>query len=172
MIRREDVFRIGKIGKPHGVKGEVSLQFTDDVFDRVDSDYLLLEIDGILVPFFLEEYRFRSEEVALVKFCDVDTQEKAKTLTGSAVFFPRELADSDEENVSWSEIVGFTLVDADNRRIGTIKGVDNTTINLLFDVETDDGRSILVPASDELITNIDLHKREIKVSLPDGILDL
>lgn len=52
MIRQEEVFKIGKIGKPHGVKGEVSLMFEDDVFDRVDADYLVLLIDGILVPFF------------------------------------------------------------------------------------------------------------------------
>ena len=32
---------------------------TDDVFDRVDAEYLVLDIDGILVPFYLEEYRFR-----------------------------------------------------------------------------------------------------------------
>ena len=55
MITHEQVYRIGRIGKPHGVKGEVSLQFSDDVFDRVDADYLVLETDGILVPFFMEE---------------------------------------------------------------------------------------------------------------------
>ena len=39
MIRKEEVFKIGKIGKPHGVKGEVGLRFSDDVFDRVDAEY-------------------------------------------------------------------------------------------------------------------------------------
>ena len=36
MIRQEEVYRIGKIGKPHGVKGELTLFFDDDVFDRVE----------------------------------------------------------------------------------------------------------------------------------------
>ena len=82
MIKAEEVYRIGKIGKPHGVKGEVSLMFTDDVFDRVDADYLVLMIDGILVPFFFEEYRFKSGETALVKFIGIDTKEQAQELTG------------------------------------------------------------------------------------------
>ncbi|MDO4934692.1 MAG: 16S rRNA processing protein RimM, partial [Prevotella sp.] len=73
MIREEDIYKIGKLGKPHGVRGEVSMHFTDDIFDRTDCDYLILRIDGIMVPFFMEEYRFRSEETALVKFCDIDT---------------------------------------------------------------------------------------------------
>ena len=76
MIREEDVYKIGKIGKPHGISGEVTLRFTDDVFDRVDADYLVLMVDGILVPFFMEEYRFRSDEVALIKFEDTDTMER------------------------------------------------------------------------------------------------
>ena len=61
MIRKDEVYKIGILNKPHGVKGEVSFTFTDDVFDRVDCDYLICLMDGILVPFYLEEYRFRSD---------------------------------------------------------------------------------------------------------------
>ena len=94
MIREEEVFQIGKLGKTHGVKGEISFLFDDDVFDRVDADYLILKIDGILVPFFIEEYRFKSDSNALMKFEGIDTQEQARDLTGTDVYFPRSLADS------------------------------------------------------------------------------
>ena len=40
MIKKETIYKIGKIGKPHGVDGEVSFHFDDDIFDRVDADYL------------------------------------------------------------------------------------------------------------------------------------
>ena len=66
MIREEEIYRIGRITRTHGVKGEVALQFTDDVWDRAEADYLVLCIDGIFVPFFMEEYRFRSDTLALV----------------------------------------------------------------------------------------------------------
>ena len=112
MIRRDEVYKIGKLGKPHGVKGEITFAITDDVFDRVDAEYLVLDIDGILVPFYLEEYRFKNDENVLVKFEDIDTQEQARNYTGCEVFFPRHLSDSDEENMSWAEIIGFHLVDA------------------------------------------------------------
>ena len=75
MIKQDDVYKIGRIGKPHGIKGELTMMGEDDVFDRVEGEYLILLIDGILVPFFIEDYRFRSEQSALVKFCDIDTQE-------------------------------------------------------------------------------------------------
>ncbi|MBR3445753.1 MAG: 16S rRNA processing protein RimM [Prevotella sp.] len=172
MITHEQVYRIGRIGKPHGVKGEVSLQFSDDVFDRVDADYLVLETDGILVPFFMEEYRFRNDSAALVKFEGIDTQERARELTHCDVYFPYSLSDGNEQQFSWNEIVGFSLIDADTQQpVGEITAIDDSTINILFHVERD-GEEILIPASDELIQSVSMDQREIEITLPDGILDL
>ena len=173
MIKQEDVYKIGKLGKAHGVKGELSFLFSDDVFDRVDADYLVLDIDGILVPFFMEEYRFKSNEKALVKFVDIDSEERARQLTGCEVFFPRNLSDSDDEHVSWAEIIGFAVIDKQNGQVvGHIKAIDDTTINTLFEIETTAGNDILLPAHEELIHEADMQRREIRMSIPDGLLDL
>ena len=169
MIKREDVYKIGRLGKAHGVKGEVSFQFTDDIFDSVDADYLVLDVDGILVPFFMEEYRFRNDSVCLVKFCDVDTQQRAQELTGCDVYFPRALAEEAEETPSLSSLVGFEIVRvSDSFAIGKITAIDDTTQNILFELE--DGT--LIPASDELIENIDVNKKEIIMNIPEGLLDI
>ncbi|MBQ8152481.1 MAG: 16S rRNA processing protein RimM [Prevotella sp.] len=168
MIRQEEVYKIGRLGKAHGIKGEVSFQFDDDVFDRTDADYLVLDIDSILVPFFMEEYRFRSDSLALVKFCDIDTQERASELTGCDVYFPRALAEEDDTPTLVS-LVGFDLVDAKgNKRIGTITTIDDSTANILFELE--DGR--LIPVTDDLITDINTKERTIKMEIPEGLLEL
>ena len=167
MIREDDVYKIGRIGKPHGIGGEVTLRFSDDVFDRVDADYLVLMVDGILVPFFIEEYRFRSEEVALVKFEDIDTMDRAAELTGCDVFFPRHLADIDNDVLTWSQIVGYDIVDvASGKVIGRIESVDESTINVLLELA--DGT--LIPAADEFIADIDHEARLLVMRLPDGLL--
>lgn len=170
MIKKEDVYKIGRIGKAHGVKGEVSFNFDDDVFDRVEAEYLILEVDGILVPFFMEEYRFRSDNTALVKFEDIDTQERARELTNCDVFFPRHLAEDDEDEVlTYSFLVGFDIIDdSTGKKVGTIASVDDSTLNILFELE--DGT--LIPASEELITDIDKDNKTITIALPEGILDL
>lgn len=170
MIKAEDVYRIGKLGKAHGVKGEVTMQVEDDIFDRVDAEYLVLELDGIMVPFFMEEYRFKSDETALIKFEDIDTQERAKELTGTLVYFPRAAAEeADDGELSYAQLVGYTLVDANtNNAVGEIDSVDETTMNIMF--ELTDGR--LIPASEELIVGIDTDKHIIALNLPEGILDL
>jgi 16S rRNA processing protein RimM len=168
MIKKEEVYKIGKLGKAHGVHGEITFMFDDDVFDRVDADYLILDLDGILVPFFMEEYRFRSDSTALVKFCDVDTQERARELTNTDVYFPLSLTDEDAP-LSLSILVGFDLIEAaSGKSIGRIASIDDTTANILFELE--DGK--LIPANDELITEINQDKRQITIDLPEGLLDL
>lgn len=176
MIRKDDCYRIGRIGKPHGVKGEITFHFTDDVFDRVDADYLVLEVEGILVPFFIEEYRFRSDETALLKLEDIDTQEQARELTNSEVYFERRLSVEDEEP-TMAAIVGYRLVnDEDGLEIGEIVGIDDSTANTLFEVRRASGSPsvapVLIPVADEFIRGIDNDKREIRVTLPDGLLEL
>lgn len=169
MIREEEVYKIGKLGKTHGVRGEISFLFDDDVFDRTDADYLILKIDGILVPFFIEEYRFKSDTNALMKFEGLDTQEQARELTGCDVYFPREHDDSGDGSLSWSALVGFNIIDAQSdTRVGRIAYVDDSTLNTLFELE--DGR--LIPASEELITSLDKDNKTITIDLPKGILEL
>ena len=68
MIREDEVYKIGMLTKTHGVSGELNMAFTDDVFDRVEAEYVVCRMDGILVPFFMEEYRFRSDTTVLMKF--------------------------------------------------------------------------------------------------------
>ena len=169
MIKEEDVYKIGRLGKTHGVRGEISFLFDDDVFDRTDADYLILRVDGILVPFFIEEYRFKSDANAIVKFDGIDTQERARELTGCDVYFPRSLAEGDEGDISWSILVGFDILEVQSGKVvGRIAAIDDATMNILFELE--DGR--LVPASEDLITAIDQKARTITMHIPEGLLEL
>ena len=169
MIKKEEVYKIGRIGKAHGIKGEVSFNFDDDVFDRGDAEYLVLEVDGILVPFFMEEYRFRSDSTALVKFEDIETQDRARELTNCDVYFPRDLVDDEEEVLTYSFLIGFDIIDAStDKKVGTIASVDESTLNILFELE----EGTLIPASEELITDIDKDNKTITIALPEGILEL
>lgn len=170
MIRKEEVFKIGVINKPHGVKGEVSFTFTDDIFDHVDCDYLILLMDGILVPFFMEEYRFRSDNVALVKFEDIDTAEEARRFTNVEVYFPKKFMDEQEDVTSWNFFIGFRVEDVHHGYLGEITDVDDTTINVLFSIEKD-GEELLLPAHEEFIIDLDRKKKVMKVDVPDGLIE-
>ena len=97
-------------------------------------------------------------------------QERARELTGVDVYFPRELAEQDEEaELSYAALVGYTLIDNNSGNpVGTIAYVDEQTINIMFELE--DGR--LIPASEELIVDVDQKNRTITLDIPEGILNL
>lgn len=173
MIRKEEVFKIGVFNKPHGVKGELSFTFTDDIFDRVECDYLICMVDGILVPFFLEEYRFRSDTTALVKLERVDTAEEARKFTNIEVYFPKKYAEEDDSDdiPTWNYFVGFHVEDVHHGDLGEVVAVDDSTMNVLFAIEDKDGREILLPAHEEFIVKIEKKKRQLTVDVPDGLLE-
>ncbi|MCR5313029.1 MAG: ribosome maturation factor RimM [Bacteroidaceae bacterium] len=174
MIRKEDVYQIGRITKTHGLNGEVNFNFTDDIFDRIDADYLICEIDGILVPFFIEEYRFRSDTTALVKFEDLDSADAVQFLVNCDVYLENKyVSESDEDEVSLNYFIGFKMIDGDNNKeIGTITDIDDNTENWLFIVERSNGEEVMIPAHEEFIASIDQENKTMTMDLPLGILDL
>lgn len=172
MIRKEDVYKIGIFNKPHGIHGELSFTFTDDIFDRVEAEYLICLLDGILVPFFLEEYRFRSDSTALVKLEGVDTAERARMFTNIEVYFPTKDAEAAEPtDLSWDFFVGFRIEEVHRGELGEVTDVDTTTINTLFVVDHH-GEELLIPAQEDFIVGIDQKQRVITVDLPEGLLAL
>ncbi len=172
MIKQEEVYKIGLLTKPHGVKGEVAFFFTDDIFDRVDCEYLICMMEGILVPFYIEEYRFKSDSVALVKFEHIDNAEQARRFTNVEVFFPLKLMEETSgEMASWNYFVGFKVSDIHAGELGVITGVDTSTVNTLFVIDYR-GEELLVPAQEEFILHIDKQQRSMTLQLPDGLLDM
>lgn len=173
MIRREDVYKIGQITKTHGLKGEVVFNFTDDIFDRADCEYLICDMDEILVPFFMEEYRFRSDSSALVKFEDIDNADAALRLRGADVYMEKKHAvEAGDDEMSLNYFVGFDMVDTDGTEIGEIVAIDDNTDNWLFVVERSDGSEVLVPAHEEFVAEFRHNEKVVVVDLPEGLLEL
>lgn len=172
MIRPTEVFHAGLFGKPHGTRGNLVLKSDTTAFDAVDCQYLVCDIDGILVPFFIEEYEFKDDETLFIKLEDIDTSEQARFFTGREVFLPKKYLDElPQDELTWDYFTGFKVRDREAGLIGTITGVDTSTPNTLFVVEQE-GRELMIPAVEELIVKVDKKKKEILFTLPQGLLEL
>ena len=172
MIRTSEVYSIGRLIKPHGIHGEISFAFTSDVFEKTQSSYWVFEMDGILVPFFVESFRFKSSETALVKFEGIDSDEAVRILCGKEVLYPEKFRSTEQEDPDdWSFYLGFQVHDERDGYLGEVTAVDDSTLNVLFTLSKDDDE-ILMPVAEEFIRDVDVEKREIRVSLPEGLIDL
>ena len=172
MISKNDVFPIGQITKPHGVSGEMSFSFTTDIFDREEIPYFIFDMQGILVPFFLEEYRFKGSTTGLLKLDGVTTDEQARSFAGLTIFLPKSYLEKVEDTeIELDYFAGFSLIDSEKGLLGVISEVDQTTDNVLFVIPTKDDE-LLIPAGEEYIEEIDHEKKIIYVKLPEGLLEL
>ncbi len=173
MITREELIKIGQFNKPHGVKGEISFTFTDDIFDRGTSPYIVCCIDNIYVPFFIEEYRFKSDSTALIKLCDIEDDNAARSFTNLEVFYPKQhYIEQEDEATPDDYFIGYTVSDIEYGTLGKIVAINDSTINALFIVETPQGDEVLIPIQEEFVQAIDEEQRIILMNLPEGLLDL
>jgi 16S rRNA processing protein RimM len=172
MISKTSVFPIGQINKPHGVNGEMSFSFTSDIFDREDVPFFIFEMQGILVPFFVDEYRFKGSTTGLLKLDGVKNEEQARAFYGLTIYLPKKFLEKVEDaEIELDYFAGFSLIDAEKGLLGVISEVDQTTENVLFVIPTKDDE-LLIPAGEEYIEEIDHDKKIIYVRLPEGLLDL
>ena len=96
MILKSEVFPIGQIIKPHGVNGEMSFSFTSDIFDREDIPFFIFEIQGILVPFFLVEHRFKGSTTGLVILDGITSDEQAREFANLTIYLPKKFLEKVE----------------------------------------------------------------------------
>lgn len=172
MISRDDILLVGRTQKPYGIRGEIMVLFQKEAYAEIDTDFYFLEIEGIPVPFFVEEFTFTTDVSARVKFEDVNDEKQASRYTNTDVFLLRESvgAGPGEMNDNWEFFLGYTIVDQHGENIGIIREVDNSTINVLFVVEQDENE-LLIPATEDFIVAVDEEKKYIEMYLPEGLTD-
>ncbi|MCC8153927.1 MAG: ribosome maturation factor RimM [Tannerellaceae bacterium] len=174
MIRKEDVFKIGQFTKPHGTKGEIGLLTQSDVFDESDDPYIVCEMNGILVPFFIEEYRYKSDAVILVKMEKIDSEIAAREFVNKEVFYPLDAVEEEDDligDITWDSFIGYTVSDEQTGILGTISDVDQSTQNVLL-ILSYQGEELLIPAVEEIIIDANHPEKQLYVRLPEGLLDL
>lgn len=173
MIKAEDIFKIGTLGSAHGLKGEITLRYTDDIFTSDACDYLVCKVDGLLVPFFLEDWRLRNDQMAVVKFEGYDSAQAVAILHNSEVFYPKQKARGQQrELASWQMLTGFDVSEQSAGELGVVVQVDDSSANTLMLVRQPDGSELLLPIHPDLVVGIDLDERTLVLSLPEGMLNL
>jgi len=169
-MEKEKCFKIGYVAKTHGLKGEVTLNMSEDVdFNTFKS--VFIEQQGSLVPYFISSFSDRGDKV-FIKFDDIDTSEKATLLKGSSIFLPKEVRPKLKRGEFYDdEVIGFTVIDENLGELGEITEVSsagpNRLLTLLFN-----GKEVLIPVNSPFVISSNKTKKIIKVVLPDGFLDI
>jgi 16S rRNA processing protein RimM len=165
--------KLGTISKLHGFKGEAVVNTDRPLNKSIEkTEWVHLMIDGLPVPFFVLNITLRNENSVIVKFEDVDTSAKMEPFIGTEVFTeeknaPRRRKVKDE----MPNIQGYIVTDTHYGPIGIAHELIDYSGNLLLQVFKNE-TEILIPVSDETITDINPKKQQITITTPEGLLEL
>lgn len=172
MIAPTDLLPVARTQKPYGIRGELVLLFRRREYAELDVENYFLEIDGLPVPFWVEEFTFTTDVSARVKFEDVDDEPTASRYSNLEVLLPRKvvLSADEQQDRDWHFFVGYTITDQHGAALGVIEEVDDATMNVLFIVRDGD-QEHLIPAADDLIAAVDEQHKILEMFIPEGLIE-
>lgn len=172
-MQKEDCFYLGKIVKKYSFKGEVLAKLDTDqpeLYENLDS--ILVELRGNLIPFFIERSQLHKSELLRIKFEEVDTEQDADSILKSELYLPLDfLPKLEGDKFYFHEVIGFIMEDINFGKVGTIKGINDSTSQALFEIDRE-GIEILIPLNDKFIKKVDRKNKTILVETPEGLIDL
>ncbi len=169
-MNKQECYSVGYISKTHGLKGEVTAVFTEPIeLDSLES--IFLEIKNNLVPYFIESFSDRTDK-AFIKFQDINTVEQAATLKGSALYLNKSVRPTLKRGDFYNdEVVGFVVEDEELGRLGLLKEVIQSGPSRLLEIDYN-GKDVLIPVNGPFIKSVNKSKKLVKVSLPEGFLNI
>jgi 16S rRNA processing protein RimM len=172
-MRKEECFYLGKIVSKHSFRGEVLVKLDTDepeIYEQMES--VFVSLGNNLVPFFIEQCRLHKSSLLRVRFEEIDDEAGADSLMGAELYLPLSmLPELSGNKFYYHEVIGFRLIDKVHGFIGCITGVNDSASQALFEA-LKDGKMLLLPVSDEIISRIDRKDRTIYVQAPEGLVEL
>jgi 16S rRNA processing protein RimM len=163
---------IGRIGRAHGVRGEVSVEIrTDDPDTRFVPGTSLVTDPESAGPLTIDTVRSHSGRL-LVRFAGIDDRNAAETLRG--VLLLVDSADipptDDPEEFHDHELIGLAAVTADGAELGEIVDVEHHGQDLLV-LRRATGDDALVPFVSAIVTDVDVPAGRVVLDPPPGLLE-
>lgn len=168
----DDAVLVGKIKKYNSYKGEHVILCNDSTAVDKENKFLILELDGLKVPFLIEESATKSNDTVNVRLKEIKNENEAKSIVGASVYFPREaFEDCESSNLpSASYLTGFYVYDKTEGFLGTITGIDDSSINTLLYIKGT--KEIIIPFNEDFLVSFNPRKRTLKLDLPEGLTSI
>ena len=161
--------RIGRIGRPHGIRGEVTL---------AGASLTPLELHGV------REFTWRSSKGEtralrlltvrptathlLLRFDGMQDRDDAAALTGGELMAERERIPDPGPGVAYTfQLIGASVLTEEGRALGVLEDIISTGAHPIYVVRGE--RELLIPATAEVLKSVDLAAGRIIVALPAGL---
>jgi 16S rRNA processing protein RimM len=164
---------VARIGRAHGVKGEVTVEVrTDEPELRLGPGAVLTTDPAGVGPLTIESGRVHSGRL-LLRFAGVRDRNAAEALRNTLLITDVDPDERPEEPDEYydHQLVDLDVVLADGTEIGRITEISHLPSQDLFVVERPDGTEVLIPFVEEIVTDVDLEAQRAVIVPPPGLVD-
>lgn len=172
-MKKEDCFYVGTLVGKFSFKGEMLAKVDSDTPEEyITLESIFVELSTGLVPFFIKKCQLHKSELLRIQFDSVDNEAAAMALLKKDLYLPLSLLPPLKgTQFYYHEVVGFS-VEEDSKLLGAIQQVIESGAQALFQVQTEEGKEVLIPIHDDFIVAIHRDLKKIVMQLPEGLLEL
>ncbi len=172
-MRKEDCFYLGRIVRKHSFKGEVIIKLdTDEPELYQEMESVFVNLGNNLIPFFIQNSLLQKGNQLRVQFENIENEEDADSILKAGIYLPLTMLPKlTDKKFYYHEIIGFKVEDYKHGDIGIITGVNDTTVQPLFEIEFGEIQ-MLIPMLDEFILKVDRENKILFLKTPEGLVDM
>lgn len=162
---------VGRIGKPHGIRGEVTVEsMTDEPDLRFAPGSILDRAQGGSLE--VSSMRWHSGTI-LIKFAGCDDRNAAELLRGTLLEIDRDVTDSPSDPSEFydSQLIGCQVFTMTDELVGAVIEVLHLPSQDLLAVESA-GQEVLIPFVSDIVPSVDTVSKKIVIDPPDGLLNV
>ncbi len=158
-----EIIEVGQIVNTHGIRGEVKLNpWTDVAEDLLEQKVFYLKNGDVL---HVRSCRLH-KNCLIISFDEILNMNDAEKLKNTVLY--TEKTTLPEGRYYIADLLGMKVFEGDTL-LGTLQDVFSTGANDIYDVKTEKGKALLIPAIDGVILDIDMENGKIMTALPEGL---
>ena len=164
------MYIIGYVVKPHGIRGEVKVQPISpdpDRFYQLKKVFLRMDV---IQAYSIQKTRI-SNRFVFLKLSGVDSRNEAEILRDCEILIEKEdLIDLPSDSYFIHDLIGCEMITEEGKIVGNVVDILQMASNDVYVVNDDSGKEILVPAIKDVIKEIDIKRKKIRIHLFEGII--
>lgn len=168
----KDYFYLGLVTRTHGYDGKLQLFLDVDDPPAYESvKMVFVNIQQSPVPYFIESSVLKNNKL-IVRFQDVDNEEKAIALVNKELYLPLSaLSKLSGNKFYFHEVIGFQVWDETFGEVGTISEILDYPSHALMQVFCKE-KEVLIPMNDPVILKVDRAAKKLYINAPEGLIDM
>ncbi|MFJ5958492.1 ribosome maturation factor RimM [Paenarthrobacter sp. NPDC092416] len=165
--------QVARIGKPHGIRGEVTVQvLTDAPAERFVAGTEFVVEPASAGPLTIRSARW-NKDILLLGFEEIADRNAAEVIRGAKLFIETEDLDNDDDDEGWyeHELVGLEAR-VGSQVVGKVAALNTMPVQDLLMIKSEDGKEILVPFVDEIVPEVNVEEGYILITPPAGLFEI